>query len=226
MGIEQFTEQEFQAKFARIIKRMTLGKRPSTHNAKAYILGGQSGAGKSSIHELLRFENGSNIIAIDGDTFRVDHPRARTISQVYGKADVKYTAAFAGRVVETLIDQLSDANYNLIIEGTLRTATTPLKTAALLKEKRYEVNLYAMAVRPELSYLSTLQRYEEMYFIKPTLARATPKEHHDLIITKYAQNLDVVLQAPDITAVVLVKRDMVPIYNSADTPDVLPSTII
>ncbi|MBW5064966.1 zeta toxin family protein, partial [Streptococcus pneumoniae] len=73
-------------------------------------------------------------------------------------------------------------------EGTLRTVDVPKKTAQLLKNKGYEVQLALIATKPELSYLSTLIRYEELYIINPNQARATPKEHHDFIVNHLVDN--------------------------------------
>ena len=57
-------------------------------------------------------------------------------------------------MVEELVDQLSRLKYNLVVEGTLRTADVPLGTARLLRERGYGVSLALMAVKPEISLLS------------------------------------------------------------------------
>ena len=53
----------------------------------------------------------------------------------------------------------------------------------------YQVSLALIATKPELSYLSTLIRYEELYAIDPSQARATPKAHHDGIVEHLVDNL-------------------------------------
>ena len=55
--------------------------------------------------------------------------------------------------------------------------------------KGYQVSLALIATKPELSYLSTLIRYEELYAIDPSQARATPKEHHDRIVEHLVDNI-------------------------------------
>ena len=77
---------------------------------------------------------------------------------------------------------MSKQGYHLLIEGTLRTTEVPRKTSQLLTTKGYQVSLAVIATKPELSYLSTLIRYEELHAIDPSQARATPKEHHDGIV--------------------------------------------
>ena len=56
------------------------------------------------------------------------------------------------------------------------------KTAQLLKNKGDEEQLALIATKPELSYLSTLIRYAELYAINPNQAQVTPKENHDGIV--------------------------------------------
>ena len=153
------------------------------------MLGGQSGAGKTTIHRIKQKEFQGNIVIIDGDSFRSQHPHYLELQQEYGKDSVEYTKDFAGKMVESLVRELSHLRYNLLIEGTLRTIDVPKKTAQLLKNKGYEVQLALIATKPELSYLSTLIRYEELYSINPTQARATPKEHHDGIVEHLVDNL-------------------------------------
>lgn len=77
-------------------------------------------------------------------------------------------------MVEHLVDELSKQGYHLLIEGILRTIEVPRKTAQLLKSRDYQVSLAIIATKPELSYLSTLIRYEEVYAVNPSQARATP----------------------------------------------------
>lgn len=46
-------------------------------------------------------------------------------------------------MTEALIDSLSRIEYNLVIEGTLRTAEVPLKTAELLRQRSYGVSSHS-----------------------------------------------------------------------------------
>lgn len=156
---------------------------------KAFLLGGQSGAGKSNLTRFLTKEMEGNVISIDGDSFRPLHPNFEILEAAYAKESVVHTAGFAGAMVEGLVELLSGRRYNLIIEGTLRTAETPTKTAAALKAKGYEAELAVIAVKPEMSYLSTILRYEEM-LSERTTPRATPKEHHDEIVAAISENLN------------------------------------
>ena len=178
MKLEEFSQDDFERASRRLVRSLTRGKTTSSQ-PKAILLGGQSGAGKTTIHRVKQREFQGNIIIIDGDSYRSFHPNYLGLQEKYGKDSVDYTKVFAGRMVEYLVDELSKQGYHLLIEGTLRTTEVPRKTAQLLTTRGYQVSLALIATKPELSYLSTLIRYEELYTIDPSQARATPKEHHD-----------------------------------------------
>ena len=128
MIVAKFTEAELNRALTRNSRALIRGKKPSEHPT-AILLGGQSGAGKTTIHRIKQEAYQGNIIVIDGDSFRPQHPNFSALQQKYGKDSVEYTKEFAGLMVEALIDRVSDRGYHLLIEGTLRTVTVPKKTA-------------------------------------------------------------------------------------------------
>lgn len=225
MTIDQFSQEAFQAKLEENILDLTYRRDPMD-KPKAYLLGGQSGSGKSALQVLVRKELNKNVVIIDGDTFRSQHPNAKEITEKYGKEDVKYTAKFAGQMVEQLVEVLSDQNYNLLIEGTLRTTDVPLKTATLLKEKGYDTELLVMVVNPAISYLSTISRYEKLYAQNHEIARATPKEHHDLIVEHLPNNLEELKKRSVFSNIRMYKRSGEEIYNQQKSPNVSPKECI
>lgn len=188
MRLEEFSKDDFELALKRTFRSLSRGKTTSV-NPKAILIGGQSGAGKTTIHRIKQKEFQGNIIIIDGDSYRSLHPNYLSLQDEYGKNSVDYTKGFAGKMVEYLVDELSKQGYHLLIEGTLRTTEVPRKTARLLKSRGYQVSLAIIATKPELSYLSTLIRYEEVYAVNPSQARATPKEHHDGIVDHLVDNL-------------------------------------
>ena len=117
-------------------------------------------------------------------------------------------------MVEYLVDELSKKGYHLLIEGTLRTTEVPRKTAQLLITKGYQVSLVLITTKPELSYLSTLIRYEELYAIDPSQARATPKEHHDGIVEHLVDNLRELENDKIFNQIQIYQRDQSCVYDS------------
>ena len=185
---KNYTNEELELVFQKILK-MYMSSYSSSKNPKVFLLGGQPGAGKSGLENMLNLKD--EYISISGDDYREYHPRFREINLEYGKEASKYTQQWAGQITEKLIEKLAKAKYNLIIEGTLRTAQLPLKEADRFRKLGYEVELHVLAVKPEKSYLGTLLRYEEM--IKwGKIPRMTPKEHHDLVVKNIGDNLEVI----------------------------------
>lgn len=215
MRLEELSETDFQKVLQRTIRDLTRGK-TIPDKPKAILLGGQSGAGKTVIHRIKQKEFQGNIVIIDGDSFRSQHPHYLELQQEYGKDSVEYTKDFAGKMVESLVRELSHLGYNLLIEGTLRTIDVPKKTAQLLKNKGYEVQLALIATKPKLSYLSTLIRYEELYSINPNQARATPKAHHDFIVNHLVDNTRQLEELAIFERIQIYQRDRSCVYDSKE----------
>ena len=213
MRLEEFGEADFQKALQRTIRALTRGK-TIPDRPKAILLGGQSGAGKTTIHRIKQKEFQGNIIIIDGDSYRSQHPNYLALQEKYGKDSVDYTKGFVGKMVEHLVDELSTQGYHLLIEGTLRTSQVPRQTAQLLASKGYQVSLAVIGTKTELSYLSTLIRYEELYAIDPNQARATPKEHHDGIVENLVDNLRELESEKLFEQIQIYQRDRACIYDS------------
>ena len=156
--VESYSAEDFDKALEGTIDLLTFNKNISS-TPHAVILGGQSGAGKTTIHRVKMMEYKGDYIVIDGDTYRAQHPHFRELQEKYGVDSVDYTKVFAGKMVEAVIDKLSSLKYNLIIEGTLRSSAVPINTATLLKAKGYTVDFCLIATKPELSYLTTQLRY-------------------------------------------------------------------
>ncbi|MDR0846539.1 MAG: zeta toxin family protein [Lactobacillales bacterium] len=221
MGLEQYSNAEFVAEFEINLERLQLSATP-TESLCAYVLGGQSGAGKARLGNRLN----KNAIVIDGDKFRNQHPNSDELDALYGVDSVKYKSKFAGEMTEALINELSKLKYNLVIEGTLRTAEVPLKTARELQNKGYSVDLDVKIVKPEISYASTILRYILGRSEGDEFARATPKEHHDLIVKSLSANLVTLIETDAFKTVSLYNRADEEIYNSENDVDVNPIELI
>ena len=201
-----FSEGEFLATLEELRWNLLNAYRPHLESPpQAYLLGGQSGAGKTTLHKIIRANHDGNIISINGDDYRKFHPRLPELQATYGDEAVDYTAPWAGRMTEALVDTLSAVGYNLIIEGTLRTAEVPMKTAALLRGRGYGVSLALMAVKPEISLVSCQIRYEEMRILGTT-PRATDPAHHNKIIDQIVDNLAVLEESELFDGVFLYNR--------------------
>lgn len=212
MNIANFTQIEFNNKYEEIYKSVISGINPEIHT-KAYILGGQPGAGKSRLNQYIKYFNDNNVAIINGDEYRKYHPHFREILDYYGDDFPKYTSSFSSQVTEKLIEVLSDKKYNLCIEGTLRTTTVPISTCNLLKSKGYNVELDIMATKEKISYLSTQLRYYN-FLSKGMIARATPKEHHDMVVKSICTNLNEIYNKKVFDDIKIFNRELEIIFNN------------
>ena len=85
-----------------------------------------------------------------------------------------------------------------------------------MKSEGYEVQLAIIATKPELSYLSTLIRYEELYAINPNQARATPKEYHDFIVNHLVDNTRQLEELAIFERIQIYQRDRSCVYDSGE----------
>lgn len=205
-NVANYAEEDFLDALNLIVANAGKGieVNPVAH-PRAVLLGGQSGAGKTTLHKVFMARFQKNAVIVNGDSYRSLHPLYREFDRKYGPESVNHTAEWAGRMTEAVIDALSDMGYNLIIEGMLRTAEVPMKTATLLRERGYAVSLALMAVKPEISLISCQIRYEQMH-IAGTVPRATDPAHHNKIVHDIVGNLAVLQESGLFDEVLLYNR--------------------
>lgn len=223
-SIKKFSDAEFQAIFDIQYKKSVAGKK-SEALAKAYILGGQPGAGKSTLIQIIKEKLQQNVVVISGDDYRKSHPHFRELYAIYGDEYVNHTAIFSSRMVEKLIDSCSKQGYHLIVEGTMRNYLTPLNTGKLLMGRGYEINLAVMAVPPALSYMGTLTRYETMLEIG-TIPRLTTKEWHDKVAKLIVENIGKIYETGQFENILIYNRNQECLYDYSKTPGLIPKEIM
>ena len=182
----EYTSEQFADRYNIIRDMITVGKSP-VRFPTAYILGGQPGAGKSRLQKQILTQN-NNCVVVNADAFRSFHPHYDYIQSEFGDDSPKYTQSFINQVTEKLIDDLSENSFNIIIEGTLRTSQIPINTCQFLKGKGYSVELHVIAVKKEISYESTILRYE-IAIAQGFVPRSTAKDHHDMVVNVLVENL-------------------------------------
>ena len=219
---KDYTDEELEIKFKEILEYYKSMYSP-TENPKVVLLGGQPGAGKSGLENMVNIKK--NYVSISGDDYREYHPRFKEINLEYGREASKYTQQWAAEITEKLIKELRKEKYNLIIEGTLRTAELPLKEASAFKKAGYEVELNVVVVKPEKSRLGTLERYEAM-LKQNKVPRMTPKEHHDLVVNNIGNNLEIIYNSKAFDNIKLFDRENNLLYNYKESPNVNPKDIL
>lgn len=190
----------FLAKVLPTFKYLTAASQP-----KGYVLGGQPGAGKSQLLRQAAQEQQGNIAVLNADEFRPLHPQFKAIEQQFGLEAANHTAAFAGAMVQKALQYCLAQRFHVAIEGTFRTAATPLATLQRLKEAGYQTEVLIGTCPKEVSWTSTLNRYMTMKQ-EGLSPRFTPKEAHDQTVHNLAKNV----------AQVIAHADRVRIFNRSE----------
>lgn len=172
-------------------------------NPKGYVLGGQPGAGKSRLISIIQNSNKRNMFIINADEFRKYHPQYLEFQKQNDKTAQDKTADFIAKASEYLLEKAMHCRFNLVIEGTFRTATTPIKTLQKLKENGYETYAYILLTSKNISWNSCIERYEKAI----TFKRYTSKDHHDLVVSQISKNINEVLQSKQADKLKIFVRD-------------------
>lgn len=173
-----YTEQELQQRADAIYDELTQGKTPPREldepcEPSVTFAGGLPGAGKTGATGVVAGElkEKGGIIEIDPDEFRRHHPKNSELARIGRLPEVKaeqpdyyalQTQKFAGEVKKALIERLSDRGYNLVIQGTIKDAENPIKTAKQLKAKGYTATAVIIVPTDRATAREgTIKRYEK-----------------------------------------------------------------
>ncbi len=199
-----YTDLLFEKTFSREMSKALSWSIPM-ENPTAILLAGQPGAGKTQLSSYFFRQSQNTSILINGDDYRRYHPNYHAIFAQYPEELVPLTSKFSSAFTEKMIETLSEAHRNLIIEGTGRTTVVPLRTAKLLITKGYQVRMAVIAVRPELSLLSTLHRFCSMSEMG-TVPRPTAVSAHNTVVQNLPHNLDILHQSNLFTEIQIIDR--------------------
>lgn len=171
------TKEEAEHIFREMIVPQTIGSISPQPTKKAFLLGGQPGSGKSAFaREILK--NNKNIVFVNGDDLRAYHPKYYFYLKENDVEAADMTQAVCNFWIESLISKCAEIGVDCIIEGTMRKKEVPIKTASLLREADYEVDIAVIATPYEVSLFSVGERYKELKRLGQP-ARFTKKESHD-----------------------------------------------
>ena len=194
-----------------------------TENPSAILLAGQPGAGKTQLSAYFSRQQSSSIL-INGDDYRRYHPNYHLIFEQCPNELVQMTAPFSSEFTERMIEELSKARRDLIIEGTGRTTEVPLATARLLVGRGYRVRMAVIATKPELSLLSTLHRFCSMSEMG-TVPRSTAMEAHNVVVENLPKNLDILYRSNLFDEMQIINRQEQIVWHSTNAQN-MPSEIL
>lgn len=133
-----------------------------TGNNVAVVLGGQIGAGKSSLVADTKrkfMQEGRRIVLVDDDQYRKFYPRGKEILETCPEFYTKITATATGKITPLILKYASDNGYNFIFDGTMKNnrIIETMKTW-----QGYDIQVRIMAAARLRSLISTAIRNGEL----------------------------------------------------------------
>ena len=218
------SEEEFEQTYQKIKKLVIKNKTP-VESPIAITLGGQPGAGKSNIYDIAKKRFSNNIVEIDCDAFRIFHPYYKQIKNIFGKKDAFKTNPFVFKVVDLLIEELSNQKYNLIIESSLNSPNSALENGKNLPPKGYQVELHIMATSKNDSWQGTIDRYNKD-LNKDGNSRAVSKEFHDKVVDNICQSLYIVKNSGLMSNILIFDRNKNCLYDMKKDINIDPCLLL
>lgn len=220
----EFSEEDVRKAVDAAYRFAVQGKTPAAH-PRAYILGGQPGAGKTDLQKEILRKCGYNAIVINGDEYRKLIPNHGLIARMPESRYAPITQRFANQVTEGMIEKAGEMSYNLIIEGTLRHKQTALNTSRLLQGKGYLTELSVLAVNREVSYYSTKLRTEKLRKLGEA-PRMTATDSHNEVVKNLPRNVSELYRSGEFDNITVYGRRGELLYSLQETPETDPGRIV
>lgn len=173
------------------------------------LVGGQPGAGKSAVSEMVRDE-----LKGKGGAIHVDADRMRELLPInrLNPPSSEQTQADAGRLVSALRELATTARRNIVEEGTFRSPENAEGFIQGRKDQGYRVELLAVATSHEVSRLGIYQRHEQQHAVGAANPRMVPDKYHDDAMQGFDKTVDKV--AGSLDRVRVVTRDATLLFDS------------
>jgi predicted ABC-type ATPase len=163
-----------------VIFSENLGRCTTQEQPRAFITGGQPGAGKSLLAEIAKTElrEQGGYLVIDADRYRNKHPLYGYLQQTEPTQAANYVHKDAGMWATELKDKGIQERYNVLIDQTSKDPDALLKLGRELREAGYRVELHILAVSAQISEQRIHSRYENQMAVAG-FGRFATKDNHD-----------------------------------------------
>lgn len=130
-------------------------------HSRAWLVGGQPGAGKSSL--VGKNSSSERGIQVGTDLFRREHPYWLQCLTEDHETATSRTSADAKIWVARSVDWLIAKHRNIVVDGTLRDPQYAENLVSTLKAAEYHVKVHFVATQPAVSLMSVVERYWENF---------------------------------------------------------------
>ena len=93
-NIVNFTDKQFENRLNDNLEELVQGKK-AVESLTAFLLGGQPGSGKTSLRSEIFEETQGNIVVIDNETFKQQHPKLLLLSIIKVKKEERESGSVA-----------------------------------------------------------------------------------------------------------------------------------
>jgi UDP-N-acetylglucosamine kinase len=174
----------------------------------AVLLGGQPGAGKSTIADQLQRQVDAHggLVWVTWDDFRPYHPDYERLLAEQPAAMPDVTRPAARWWQDRAAAWLRAGRYNTLLEGGFRDPGAVLDSAGLFAEAGYHVHVSALAVPAALSRIGIIERFARQVELAGT-GRWTTAASHDGDFRGTVETLRLAHASPAVARISLWTRD-------------------
>lgn len=187
---------------------------PQEH-PRAFVTGGQPGAGKSLLAELAKNElrEQGGYLVIDADRYRNKHPQYGYLQQTEPTQAANYVHKDAGMWATELKDRGVQERFNLLIDQTSKDPDALVKLGKGLHEAGYRVELHVLAVNAQISEQRIHSRYENQMAVAG-FGRFSTKDNHDFAYNALPETVGVVQAKEAVDRIVLYDKNCQAFYHN------------
>lgn len=98
-NIVNFTDKQFENRLNDNLEELIQGKK-AVESPTAFLLGGQPRSGKTSLRSAIFEETQGDVIVIDNDNFKQQHPNFDELVKLYEKDVVKHATSYSNQLVK------------------------------------------------------------------------------------------------------------------------------
>lgn len=200
-----FDQQIADAMLRKSWQELDLSDKAPNNEPTLVILGGQPGAGKSSIIDMIEGRFNSNIVVLNGDEFKPYYPGYKQLLKTDPNKASKIVQEYSNYVVDAVKQELMQQRYNLIIEGTMRNPNIPINTAKLARDDGYIVEACVIATNYYASRVGCINRYELDKF-NSGVGRSVPVASHDEAYTNIPNTLQQLIASKQFKDILIYSR--------------------
>lgn len=157
----QLSDEEFRKNANQIFSELAFNTSKVEH-PKFIIVGGQAGAGKTSLVAKKYQELSGNAIIVDQDEIRAKYPQRlyqRIIEEHNDREEYLILKPYVLKMRQEIVDRARNSGYNVIMESAMQAVDSFIRQTIPFKEAGYATELSVISVHEIECYLSTLNRY-------------------------------------------------------------------